>query len=162
VDLFDDTVRNNILMALPASARIDAEKRLEEIGEKARISEFYHRLGEEKWDTVIGERGIKLSGGECQRIGIARAIIKEPKILLFDEATASLDTVNEKFVMDAINEVSKGKTTIIVAHRLSTVRNADKIIVMEKGSVVAEGTHSELLASSAQYQELVAHQMHQR
>lgn len=162
VDLFDDTVRNNILMAVPAEARVDKEKLLEEIGEKARISEFYHRLGEKKWDTVVGERGIKLSGGECQRIGIARAIIKDPQILLFDEATASLDTVNEKYVMDAINEVSKGKTTIIVAHRLSTVRNADKIIVMEKGMVVAEGTHDELMNTSPHYQDLVAHQMHEK
>lgn len=162
VDLFDDTVRNNILMAVPAEVRHVAEARLEEIGEKARISEFYHRLGEQKWDILVGERGIKLSGGECQRIGIARAIIKDPQILLFDEATASLDTVNEKYVMDAINEVSKGKTTIIVAHRLSTVRNADKIIVMEKGMVVAEGTHDELMNTSSHYQDLVAHQMHEK
>lgn len=162
VDLFDDTVRNNILMAVPEESRARADARLEEIGEKARISEFYHRLGEQKWDTMIGERGIKLSGGECQRIGIARAIIKDPQILLFDEATASLDTVNEKYVMDAINEVSKGKTTIIVAHRLSTVRNADKIIVMEKGKVVAGGTHDELMGMSPQYQDLVVHQIHEK
>lgn len=162
VDLFDDTVRNNILMAVPLEARVDKEKLLEEIGEKARISEFYHRLGEQKWDTLVGERGIKLSGGECQRIGIARAIIKDPQILLFDEATASLDTVNEKYVMDAINEVSKGKTTIIVAHRLSTVRNADKIIVMDRGTVVSEGTHDELMNTSPHYQDLVAHQIHEK
>lgn len=162
VDLFDDTVRNNILMVVTETSRAAQDELLEEIGKKARISEFYHRLGEQKWDTLVGERGIKLSGGECQRIGIARAIVKDPQILLFDEATASLDTVNEKYVMDAINEVSKGKTTIIVAHRLSTVRNADKIIVMDNGKIVAEGSHDELMTHSPHYQDLVAHQVYEK
>jgi len=108
---------------------------------------------------MVGERGIKLSGGERQRVGIARAIIKNPDILIFDEATSSLDSENEKYVMEAINDVSKGKTTIIIAHRLSTVRNADKIIVMDKGKVVGQGTHVELLGTSATYRNLVAHQL---
>jgi ABC-type multidrug transport system fused ATPase/permease subunit len=159
VDLLDDTIRENILFSVPEKDRKEAEERLEEVAEHARITEFYHRLGEKKFDTIVGERGIKLSGGERQRVGIARAIIKNPDILIFDEATSSLDTENEAKVMEAIKEVSEGKTTIIIAHRLSTVRDADKIIVMDKGRVVGEGTHDELLANNEYYQNLVAHQV---
>lgn len=159
VDLFDDTVKENILFGVADKNYSSAEKRLEQVAHQARIDQFYHRLGDTKLDTVIGERGIKLSGGERQRIGIARAIIKDPDILIFDEATASLDTENEKYVMEAIRDVSEGKTTIIIAHRLSTVRNADKIIVMDKGNVVGEGTHAELMETSPIYQNLVAHQL---
>jgi ABC-type multidrug transport system fused ATPase/permease subunit len=159
VDLFDDTVKENILIAVPKDKRTVAEANLDEIAQRTRIDQFYHRLGEKKFDTIIGERGLKLSGGERQRIGIARAIIKDPEILIFDEATSALDTENEKHVMDAINDVSKGKTTIIIAHRLSTIRNADKIIVMDKGTIVGEGTHEELLAGNSFYQNLVNHQL---
>ncbi len=159
VDLLDDTIRENILMAAPERKRKYAEARLDEIAHYARIDQFFHRLGEKKFDTVVGEHGIKLSGGERQRVGIARAIIKDPEILIFDEATSSLDSENERHVMDAINDVSKGKTTIIIAHRLSTVRNADRIIVMDKGRIVNEGTHAELMQSSPVYQNLVAHQL---
>lgn len=159
VDLLDDSIRENILFGLKEKDRKVSEKKLEEAAHHARIDQFYHRLGEKKFDTVVGERGIKLSGGERQRVGIARAIIKDPEILIFDEATSSLDSENEKYVMEAINDVSKGKTTIIIAHRLSTVRNADKIIVMDKGQVVGEGTHDELMKTSTVYQNLVAHQL---
>lgn len=159
VDLFDDTIKENILIGMQDKDKKEAESKLEEVAKHARISEFYHRLGEAKFDTFIGERGVKLSGGERQRIGIARAIIKNPDILIFDEATASLDAENEAKVMEAINDVSVGKTSIIIAHRLSTVRDADKIIVMDKGTVVGEGTHNELMQSSAIYQNLVAHQL---
>jgi ABC-type multidrug transport system fused ATPase/permease subunit len=159
VDLLDDTVRENILFGVNHSLRSEKEKLLESIAEKARIDQFYHRLGEKKFDTFVGERGVKLSGGERQRVGIARAIIKDPDILIFDEATSSLDTENEKYVMDAIKEVSKGKTTIIIAHRLSTVKDADQIIVMDRGRVVGTGTHEELLAANSYYQTLVQHQL---
>lgn len=159
VDLLDDTIKENILIAARESVRAVKEERLDIVARHARIDQFFHRLGEEKFDTVVGERGVKLSGGERQRIGIARAIIKDPDILIFDEATSALDSENEKYVMEAINDVSKEKTTIIIAHRLSTVRNVDKIIVMDRGEVVAEGTHDELMKSSPVYQNLVAHQM---
>lgn len=159
VDLFDETIRENILVGVQNKDKKEAESRLEEVAKHARITEFYHRLGEEKFDTFIGERGVKLSGGERQRIGIARAIIKNPAILIFDEATASLDAENEAKVMEAINDVSQGKTSIIIAHRLSTVRDADKIIVMDRGNIVGEGTHDELMQSNAIYQNLVAHQL---
>jgi ABC-type multidrug transport system fused ATPase/permease subunit len=159
VDLLDDTIRENILMSVQEKDRKKADKKLEDIARLARIDQFYHRLGEKKFDTVVGERGIKLSGGERQRVGIARAIIKDPEILIFDEATSSLDSENEKYVMEAINNVSKGKTTVIIAHRLSTVRNADKIIVMDKGKVVGEGTHDELMLHSPAYSNLVHHQL---
>lgn len=159
VDLLDDTIKENILLGVPEHDRKSAETRLEEVAIHSRITEFYNRLGEERFDTVVGERGIKLSGGERQRVGIARAIIKNPEILVFDEATSSLDAENEAKVMEAINDVSKGKTTIIIAHRLSTVRDADKIIVMDKGKIVGEGTHSELLENNAVYKNLVAHQV---
>jgi ABC-type multidrug transport system fused ATPase/permease subunit len=159
VDLFDETIKENILVGVKNKDKKEAESNLEEVAKQARITEFYHRLGESKFDTHIGERGVKLSGGERQRIGIARAIIKNPDILIFDEATASLDTANEAKVMEAINDVSVGKTSIIIAHRLSTVRDADKIIVMDKGLVVGQGTHDELMETNEVYQNLVAHQM---
>jgi ABC-type multidrug transport system fused ATPase/permease subunit len=159
VDLLDETIKENILIARNHNKKGDEETLLNEVAKHARIDQFYHRLGEKKFDTVVGERGVKLSGGERQRVGIARAIIKNPEILIFDEATSALDSENEKFVMEAINEVSKGKTTIIIAHRLSTVRNADKIIVMDKGTIAGEGTHDELMMTNNIYQNLVAHQL---
>jgi len=175
VDLFDDTIKNNILFGLKDEKileKIEKENQnidtnfenniLETLARKARIDQFYHRLGEKKFDTMIGERGIKLSGGERQRVGIARALIKNPDILIFDEATSSLDAENETYIKEAIDEASHGRTTIIIAHRLSTIINADKIFMMSHGKILAEGTHNELLKSCKEYKDLVEAQMSEK
>jgi ABC-type multidrug transport system fused ATPase/permease subunit len=161
VDLFDTTIRENILFGIQASSRNHKDNKnfnpelIDEVVHKSRIDQFFHRLGADGLDTLIGERGVKLSGGERQRIGIARALVKNPEILIFDEATASLDTENEKYIQEAIDESSKGRTTIIIAHRLSTIQNADKIFVMDKGIVVGQGTHEFLKNTCEVYQRLI-------
>lgn len=156
VDLFDTSIRDNILFGL-VDKNISKEK-MDAVVHKARIDQFFHRLSESGLDTVIGERGVKLSGGERQRIGIARALVKDPSILIFDEATASLDTENEKYIQEAIDEASLGRTSIIIAHRLSTVLNADIIFVMHKGKLVGSGTHADLSTNNEYYQNLIKHQ----
>jgi len=130
---------------------------LDRISRMACIDRFFHRL-EKGYDTIIGERGIRLSGGERQRVGIARALIKNPSILIFDEATSNLDADNEALIRKAIDEASKGRTTIIIAHRFSTIRKVDKVIVMDEGRVVGSGTHQQLKNSCAAYQRLMHHQ----
>ena len=144
--LFDDTVRNNI-----AYANLDASH--EEIVEAAKFSfahEFIEKLPN-KYETLIGENGIRLSGGEKQRISIARAILKKTPIILLDEATSSLDAETEDKIQKAITFLTKGRTTIVIAHRLSTILNSDKIYVIDKGEVVGQGNHNELLSSSTVY-----------
>ena len=103
------------------------------------------------WDTVVGERGLKLSGGEKQRVAIARVILKQPPIMLFDEATSSLDTATEQAIQQTLHEVAGHHTTLMIAHRLSTIVDADQILVMDHGQVVEHGTHTELLAHNGQY-----------
>jgi ATP-binding cassette subfamily B protein len=151
VALFDDTLRYNILFE---ANRIVSNKELKEAIKMARVDEFLKGM-ENGLDTVIGERGVKLSGGERQRLGIARALVKNPSILIFDEATSSLDVENEAIIRESIEKASKGRTTIIIAHRLSTIKDADKIIVMEKGRIVGEGRHEDLLRDNEIYRKMI-------
>ena len=144
--LFDDTVLNNIKYA-----NLDATE--DQIHEAARLSyssEFIENLPN-KYNTLIGENGIRLSGGEKQRLSIARAILKKSKIILLDEATSSLDAETEEKIQDAVNYLTKGRTTLVIAHRLSTILNSNKIYVIDKGKVIGEGTHAELIQNSKIY-----------
>ena len=144
--LFDDTIKNNI-----AYANLEASQN--EIIDAARYSfasEFIEKLPN-KYDTIIGENGVRLSGGEKQRLSIARAILKKSPIILLDEATSSLDAETEDKIQKAISFLTKGRTTIVIAHRLSTILNSDKIYVIDKGTVVGQGKHNELLVSSDVY-----------
>lgn len=154
ISLFDNTLKYNIMFG--TSDKID-ESHLVEAVKMASLDKFVSHL-EKGFNTVVGERGVKLSGGERQRVGIARALVKDPSILIFDEATSSLDTENEALIRQSIEKASKGRTTIIIAHRLSTIKDADKIIVMEKGRVVGEGKHKELLKTCETYQRLINNQ----
>ena len=144
--LFDDTIRNNI-----AYANFDAtDKEIEEAAKYSFADEFIKNLPN-KYDTLIGENGIRLSGGEKQRLSIARAILKKSSIILLDEATSSLDAETESKIQQAINFLTTGRTTVVIAHRLSTILNSDKIYVIDKGKVIGNGKHSELLVSSPEY-----------
>ena len=144
--LFDDTIKNNIAYARPNATNdeiIDAAK-------KALADDFIDKLPQ-KYETRIGEDGVRLSGGEKQRLSIARAILKETPIILLDEATSSLDAETENKIQKGLNYLTKGKTTLVIAHRLSTILNSEKIFVLEKGELITEGTHAELLDSSSIY-----------
>ncbi len=144
--LFDDTIKNNI-----AYANLDAShKEIEEAAKFSFANEFIEKLPK-KYDTLIGENGVRLSGGEKQRLSIARAILKKSPIILLDEATSSLDAETENKIQQAISFLIKGRTTIVIAHRLSTILNSDKIYVIDKGNVVGDGKHNELLKSSEIY-----------
>lgn len=148
--LFNDTIANNIALGQP-----DASK--EEIIRAAKIANAYDFIIEKEngFDTNIGDRGTKLSGGERQRLTIARAVLKNPPILILDEATSSLDTESERLVQDAINNMMQNRTSIVIAHRLSTIRHADEIIVLQKGKIVERGTHAELILQNGFYKRLV-------
>jgi ATP-binding cassette subfamily B protein len=127
------------------------------VAKKAHAHEFISQLSY-GYDTLVGERGVKLSGGERQRVAIARAMLKDAPILILDEATSSLDSVSESYIQDAFGELMKGKTTLVIAHRLSTIQKMDRIIVLDKGKIVEEGTHKELLAKGGIYADLWEHQ----
>jgi subfamily B ATP-binding cassette protein MsbA len=148
--LFNDTIAANIALGKPDAT-------IEEIKEAARIANAYDFISkkEQGFDTMIGDRGSKLSGGERQRLTIARAVLKNPPILILDEATSALDTESEKLVQDAINNMMQHRTSIVIAHRLSTIRHADEIIVLQKGTIVERGNHDELLAQNGYYKKLI-------
>jgi ATP-binding cassette, subfamily B, bacterial len=149
--LFHASVRENLRFAKPDAT--DAE--IERAAEAARIHHMISALPE-GYDTVVGERGYRFSGGEKQRIAIARTILRNPPILVLDEATSSLDNETERLVQEALDGLSAGRTTIAIAHRLSTVRDADQIVVLDKGEVVERGTHEELILAGRRYTTLAS------
>ena len=153
--LFDGTVGENIAFAKPSAT-------IEEIRAVARVAhcdEFVEEFPE-KYDTVVGERGVRLSGGQRQRIAIARAILADPKILILDEATSSLDSEAEQHIRDGLRSLRAGRTTFVIAHRLSTIQSADQILVLEHGEIVERGRHHELLAKNGRYRQLYDKQYH--
>ncbi len=151
--LFSGTVRENIAYARPEASEADVER----AGRAAHAHEFVERLPD-GYETIVGERGVKLSGGQRQRIAIARAVLKDPAVLILDEATSSLDTESERLVEDALAKLLVGRSTLIIAHRLSTVRRADRLVVLDHGRVVEEGSHADLLARGGLYARLYQRQ----
>jgi subfamily B ATP-binding cassette protein MsbA len=147
--LFDGSIAENISFSHPHATRdeIIAASRI------AHCEEFINGFAE-GYDTVVGERGVKLSGGQRQRVAIARAILAEPRILILDEATSSLDSESESMIQDGLQSLRRGRTTFVIAHRLSTIRSADQILVLEGGEIVESGTHDELLAAGGRYKQL--------
>ena len=151
--LFGGTIRENIAYARPGAS----EAEIVEAARAAHAHEFVERFPQ-GYDTVVGERGVKLSGGQRQRVAIARAILKDPAVLILDEATSNLDTESERLIEDALSKLLVGRTTLIIAHRLSTVRRADRLVVVDRGRIVEEGTHGELLARGGLYARLYQRQ----
>lgn len=155
VILFDKSMRENISFGLD---KLLTDEELNEIAKSSGVHKFYHKL-EKGWDTTIGEDGCKLSGGEKQRVGIARALAKKPQLLIFDEATSALDMISEKEVQEAIDKSCNGKTAIIIAHRLSTVRDCDRIFVMKDGKLLAADNHNTLFKNCEYYNTLIKNQL---
>ena len=153
--LFDGTIAENIAFARPHATR----REIEYAAGIAHCDDFVRRFAQ-GYDTVVGERGVKLSGGERQRVSIARAILADPRILILDEATSSLDSESEAAIQDGLRTLRRGRTTFVIAHRLSTIRSADQILVMEGGEIVERGTHTELLVKHGRYRQLYDKQYH--
>ncbi len=147
--LFDGTIRENITYARPEAS----EEEVRAAGRIAHCDEFVDRF-EKGYDTIVGERGVKLSGGQRQRVAIARAILADPRILILDEATSSLDSESEALIRDGLRSLRRGRTTFVIAHRLSTIRSADRILVLDDGRIVESGTHDELLRVGGLYRRL--------
>ena len=147
--LFNDSIHYNIAYGRPEATREDVER----AARMAHIHDFVQQLPD-GWDTVVGERGLKLSGGEKQRVAIARAILKKPRILIFDEATSSLDSRTEQAIQETLSEVAADHTTLVIAHRLSTVVDADRILVMDQGRIVEQGSHGDLYAARGAYYDM--------
>ncbi|UOY04813.1 ABC transporter ATP-binding protein/permease [Muricauda sp. SCSIO 64092] len=151
--LFEGPIRENILFPRPNAS----EEELDAAVKAAYVNEFTDRF-DDGLDTLIGERGVKLSGGQRQRIAIARAVLANPRILILDEATSSLDTESEALIQKSLAELTKGRTTFVIAHRLSTIRKADQILVIEDGRIAEKGTHDDLIASKGRYYNLFTYQ----
>jgi ABC-type multidrug transport system fused ATPase/permease subunit len=151
--LFDGTIRENVAFSRPAAT----EEEILRACRIARVDEFAEAFSD-KYDTIVGERGVKLSGGQRQRISIARAILAEPRILILDEATSSLDSESEQMIQQGLCYLMQGRTTFVIAHRLSTIRRADQIMVMEQGKIVERGTHAQLYAARGRYHDLYTRQ----
>jgi subfamily B ATP-binding cassette protein MsbA len=155
--LFNDTIRANIAYGTPDAPL----PKIEEAARRANAHGFISRL-QNGYDTVVGEQGLKLSGGERQRLAIARALLKDAPVLILDEATSALDTESESIVQEALDALMRGRTTFVIAHRLSTVRNADVILVVEEGRIVERGTHEELLSAETRYRSFYLKQFEER
>src|SRR6266853_264430 len=151
--LFDGTIRENVAFARPQAS----EEEIMAACQIARVDEFAESF-ESKYDTVVGERGVKLSGGQKQRVSIARAILADPRILILDEATSSLDSESEALIQEGLRYLMRGRTTFVIAHRLSTIRRADQILVVEAGRVIERGTHETLYALGGRYYDLYTKQ----
>ena len=157
--LWDETVGYNLAYGINGKSTSVTQVDLERVSKIARIDEFYPRLGSKRFDTLIGENGVQLSGGQRQRIAIGRALMKNPCLMILDEATNALDPENEALVHQAMRQAMQGRTSIVIAHRLSTIRHADKIIVFKAGGIAGMGNHAELMSSCKEYEELVTREL---